>query len=115
MQSIAELLKNKSIKPDTRNKYEFQAYGNRLAEELGDQQHRTLYIKLAKSTDRNLLDAAREFVMRSEHADTRGKLFMWKLSELKKIVAEKKAKKDETQTGQKEQSESQTPLKPTNK
>lgn len=85
MENIKDILKGKTFTPDTRNKYEFQAYGNRLADDLGDQQHRALYIKLAKSTDRNLLDAAREFVMRSENATTKGKLFMWKLTELKKL------------------------------
>lgn len=85
MQDIKDILKHKSIKPDVKNKYEFQAYGNRLAEELGDTAHRALYIKLAKTTDRNLMDAAREFVMRSENATTKGKLFMWKLTELKKL------------------------------
>ena len=84
MKTISDIIKNKSFVSDKRNTYEFQAYGNRLAELLGDLKHRSLYIKLAKTTDRNLLEATREFVMRSENATTKGKLFMWKLSELKK-------------------------------
>lgn len=79
-----ELLRNKNFKGDHRNKYEYQAYGNRLAEDLNDSKHRSLYIKLAKTENRNLLDSAREYVMRSENSTTKGKLFMWKLSELKK-------------------------------
>jgi hypothetical protein len=82
--NISDILKNKNFKGDVRNKHEFQAYGNRLAEDLGDQAHRALYIKLAKKEDRNLLEVAREFVMRSENATTKGRLFMWKLNELKK-------------------------------
>jgi len=84
MQEIADILKHKDLKGDHRNKYEFQAYGNRLAEELGDPQHRSLYIKLAKNEERNLLERARGFVLNSENAATKGRLFMWKLSELKK-------------------------------
>ena len=84
MQGIGDILKNKKLKGDSRNKYEFQAYGNRLAEELDDPKHRSLYIKLAREEDRNLLEMAREFVMRSENATTKGRLFMWKLTQLRK-------------------------------
>ena len=89
MKDISDIIKHKSFTPDTRNKYEFQAYGNRLAEELGDTKHRALFIKLAKNEDRALLEQAREKVLASENATTRGKLFMWTLKQLKE---EKKAK-----------------------
>jgi hypothetical protein len=84
MKKIDEILKSKGLKRDTRNTYEFQAYGNRLAEELGDMKHRALYIKLAKTVDRNLLEKAREHCLVSERAVTKGRLFMWKLDQLKK-------------------------------
>jgi hypothetical protein len=84
MKSISDILNKKNIKGDRRNTYEFQAYGNRLAEELGEPNRRSLYIKLAKNENRNLLEAARDYVMASEKTTTRGKLFMWKLAELKK-------------------------------
>ncbi len=84
MKRLSELLKARDIKQDPRNKYEFQAYGNRLADEFNDPKHRSLYIKLAKTEDRNLLEQAREFVIDQENASTKGKLFMWKLNELKK-------------------------------
>ncbi len=96
MKGIGDIIKKKELKGDTRNKYEYQAYGNKLAEDLGDQRHRALYIKLAKEEDRGLVDQAREFVMRSENATTKGRLFMWKLSELKKARKEK----EETETGE---------------
>jgi len=83
MKSISDLIKTRSIKRDYRNSYEYQAYGNRLAEEFNDMRHRALYIRLAKKEDRNLLEAAREFVMRQENAQTKGRLFMWKLTQLK--------------------------------
>jgi SepF-like predicted cell division protein (DUF552 family) len=84
MKRIDEILRGKGLKKDTRNTYEFQAYGNRLAEELGDMKHRALYIKLAKTLDRNLLEKAREHCVASERAVTKGRLFMWKLEQLKK-------------------------------
>lgn len=92
MEKISKLLQQKNIKGDKRNTHEFQAYGNRLAEEFHDLRHRSLYIKLAKNENRSLLEAAREFVMGSEKATTRGKLFMWKLSELKKQGLKKESK-----------------------
>ncbi len=84
MRKIEEIIKNKNKSADFRNKNEFQAYGNRLAEEFGDIKHRALYIKLAKTESRVLLERAREFVMGQDKATTKGRLFMWKLSELKK-------------------------------
>ena len=84
VKSVADILKKRELKGDHRNKHEHQAYGNRLADELGDQKHRALYIKLAKNEDRNLLETAREFVLGAHNAKTKGRLFMWKLSELKK-------------------------------
>ncbi|HSX39303.1 MAG TPA: hypothetical protein VLI92_01810 [Candidatus Saccharimonadales bacterium] len=94
MDKLSDLLKTRNINKSVRshNKYEYQAYGNRLADEFGDSAHRALYIRLAKLEDRNLLDAAREYVMRSENATTKGKLFMWKLSQLKKAVVVQPAK-----------------------
>jgi len=83
MQSISDILKKRILNPDRRNTKEFQAYGNTLADELGDSKHRSLYIKLAKTENRNLLEIAREFVKASPKALTRGRLFMWKLSQLK--------------------------------
>lgn len=63
---------------------EFQDFGYRLAAELDDLDHKSLYIKLAKTEDRGLLEAARSFVIDAEHARSKGRLFMWKLKELKK-------------------------------
>ncbi len=82
MERISKILKARELKRDYRNSHEYQAYGNRLAAELGDMKHRALYIKLAKNTDRNILENARVFVTSQEHAVTKGKLFMWKLKQL---------------------------------
>lgn len=69
---------------------EFQKYGYDLAQELGDMAHKSLYIKLAKDTPRNFLEAARIFVTDSQNAKNKGALFMWKLKELKKAAKERK-------------------------
>ncbi len=89
MQDISEIIKKKSLTADHRNKYEFQAFGNRLADELGDNKHRALYIKLAKTENRGLLEIARAHALETDKIKEKGKLFMWKLTELKK---EKKLK-----------------------
>lgn len=83
MKSVSEILQAKKLKPDKRNTKEYQAFGNMLAEELGDTAHRALYIKLAKNEDRNLMELAREFCKKAETAHTKGRLFMWKLTQLK--------------------------------
>jgi len=84
MKSLKQILdaKNKPVK----NKYvtkEWQDFGYRLAMELQDPEHVSLYIKLAKNEDRGILEQARRFVIDS-NADNKGALFMWKLTELKK-------------------------------
>lgn len=74
-------------KPKEDGKYisqEFQDYGYRLAVELDDLPHKSLYIRLAKTVPRGLLDIARGFAMDSANARSKGKIFMWKLQELKK-------------------------------
>ncbi|HCC84178.1 MAG TPA: hypothetical protein DEP87_00625 [Candidatus Pacebacteria bacterium] len=61
---------------------EFQDFGYRLAVELNDLAHKSLYIRLAKTTDRALLEQARSFVSDAQ-ALSRARLFMWKLKQLK--------------------------------
>lgn len=63
---------------------EFQDFGYRLAVDLDDLPHKSLYIKLAKSVPRALLEQARAFAVDAEHAKSKGRLFMWKVGELKK-------------------------------
>ncbi len=66
-----------------RQKYEFQAYGQRLAEELKDLKKVTLYMKLAKEEERSLLEQAKEFVLGANKVRNRGALFMFKLKQLR--------------------------------
>ena len=62
---------------------EFQDYGYRLAIELDDEKHKALYIKLAKTVDRKILEEARVNVKHAKNVRNKGKLFMWKVKELK--------------------------------
>lgn len=82
MQKVGQILK--SFKP-VEDKYvsrEFQSFGIYLSEELLDYKHRGLYIKLAKTIHRSILEKALSFVVDSS-AKNKGALFMWKLGQLK--------------------------------
>ena len=73
---------------DQRKKYvknEFQAYGLELAKELGDWKNKSLYLRLAKTIDRQILERARYFVKDQNPGaiKTPYKLFMWKLRQIK--------------------------------
>lgn len=84
MQKIGDALKKyKLVDTDKYISREFQKYAYDLAEELGDVSHKSLYMKLAKETPRILLERARSFVKDAENARSKGRLFMWKLKELK--------------------------------
>ncbi len=79
----------------TQDKYishEFQKYGYDLAKELGDLKNKSLYIKLAKETPRAQLEVARNFVKDASNVKSPARLYMWKLTELKKEASAKKKK-----------------------
>ena len=63
---------------------EFQDYGYRLACDLGEESKKALYIKLAKTVDRKILEQARTFVLDAQNVRHRGQLFMWTVNKLKK-------------------------------
>jgi len=69
---------------------EFQDYGYRLAVVLDDLPHKSLYIKMAKTNDRTLLQEALAFVSDAQHAKSKARLFMWKVRELKKTKVQSK-------------------------
>lgn len=85
MQKVGDIVKK--YKLDDTDKYvsrEFQKYAYDLSVELGDLPHKSLYMKLAKETPRALMEIARSFVKDAYNAKSKPRLFMWKLSELKK-------------------------------
>ena len=83
MQSIKQVLTKFNPTQDKYISREFQAYGVHLAETLNDYKHKSLYIKLAKTVHRSILDKALSYVSDSK-ARNKGALFMWKLKDLKK-------------------------------
>lgn len=64
---------------------EFQDYGLRLATNLNDVSHKTLYIKLAKDLPRSKMEQAAQFALDYPNVRNRGKIFMWKLAQICKI------------------------------
>ncbi len=84
MQKIGDIVKKfKSVDTDKYVSQEFQKYAYELAKELDDLLHKSLYMKLAKSTPRGLMETARGFVKDASNARNKGRLFMWKLKQLK--------------------------------
>jgi len=68
---------------------EFQNFGLHLANKLDDQTHKGLYIKMAKEENRGVLEAALRFVIDSD-ADSKARLFMWKVKQIKQEKQRKK-------------------------
>lgn len=93
MKSMQQVLQG--FKLDDKGGYitkEFQDYGYRLACEMGEEKKKALYIKLAKTVDRRILERARTFVLDAQNVNNRGKLFIWSVSKLKrgeKLTGEK--------------------------
>ena len=83
MEPIGQLLKGFDWDERKYIAHEFQDYGYRLAQQLSDLKHKALYIKLAKSTPRHLLEEALRFVKEANTVRQPGRLFMWKLKQLR--------------------------------
>lgn len=107
MQTIQDILKKFNPVEDKYVSREFQAYGIYLAETLGDTDHISLYIKLAKTVPRVILDKALSFT-KDANANSKPKLFMWKMSALKKELGIESKKKIKVR--KKEQKEPQAKL-----
>ncbi|MFA6532399.1 MAG: hypothetical protein WCT22_00200 [Patescibacteria group bacterium] len=82
MQSIRDILKKFNPLEDKYVSREFQTFGIHLSEKLGDTRRKGLYMKLAKTVPRAILEEALRFVI-DANARNRAALFMWKLKELK--------------------------------
>lgn len=88
MKKVGEALeKFAQVKRPKNISKEFQMYGVYLAEQLDDTKHYSLYIKLAKTRPRQILDEALSYVKDYPNPKSKGKLFMWKMKELKKLAA----------------------------
>lgn len=85
--SVSDILgKYKLDNTDKTVSREFQLYAYDLAVELDDLPHKSLYMRLAKNTPRGLVEKARSFVKDASNARSKGRLFMWKLSQLKELA-----------------------------
>ncbi len=83
LQSIAQILTKFNPLEDKYISREFQAYGIYLSEELKDYKHRAIYIKMAKTIPRAILEKALNFV-KDSNARTPARLFMWKVGKLRR-------------------------------
>lgn len=84
MQKIGDIVsKFKAVDTDKYISREFQKYAYELAKELDDLKHKSLYMRLAKNTPRGLMESARGFVSDALNVRNKGKLFMWRLKQLK--------------------------------
>jgi hypothetical protein len=84
MKQIAKIIEDTQNQKRAKNiSREFQLFGVYLAESLDDTKHYSLYIKLAKTYDRGMLEEALSFVKGSTTVKSKGRLFMWKLKQLK--------------------------------
>jgi len=82
MQTVGDILKTFNPVEDKYISREFQSYGIYLAEQLDDYKHKSLYIRLAKTVPRAILEKALSFV-KDANANSRARLFMWKIGKLK--------------------------------
>ena len=91
--SIGNILDKYGLKDSDKHvSQEFQKYAYELAKELDDLPHKSLYMRLAKNTPRGLMESARSFVKDATNAKSKGRLYMWKLKQLKDSAKLKTAK-----------------------
>ena len=90
MKKVSDVLKNFNPTKDKYISRDFQAFGIWLAEEMDDYKNRGMWIKLAKTNHRAILEQAHSFVKDST-ADNKIGLFLWKLKQIK-TEAQLKAK-----------------------
>lgn len=81
MQSIKDILKKFNPLEDKYVSREFQTFAIYLSKRLGDEKRKSLYMRLAKTIPRPVLEEALRFCIDS-NARSKGALFMWKLKDL---------------------------------
>ena len=82
MQRIGDILTKFNPIEDKYISREFQSYGIYLSEQLEDYKHKALYIRLAKTVPRAILEKALSFT-KDSNAKSKARLFMWKMKKLK--------------------------------
>ncbi len=90
MKQISKILEEtKNLKRPKNLSQEFQYYGVFLAETLEDTKHYSLYIKLAKEVNRNVLEEALSYTKGFTTAKSKPRVFMWRLKQLRQEQKEK--------------------------
>ena len=82
MQSVGKILMNFNPTKDKYISRDFQAYGLWLAEEMNDYKNRGMWIRIAKTNNRAVLEKALSFVKDSS-VDNKIALFLWKMKQIK--------------------------------
>ncbi len=95
MQKLGDILTRFNPLEDKYISREFQSYGYYLSEQLNDLKHRGIYMKLAKTMPRAILEKALSYV-KDANVKRKGALFMWKLKELGAWSVSAKASADKT-------------------
>lgn len=95
MDSIKTVIKNFDPVKDKYVSREFQTFALKLADELDDYKHRAIYMRLAKTVHRSILERALSFAIDS-NAKNKGALFMWKLKELRSSAEKRETKRETT-------------------
>lgn len=90
MQKVGDVLNKFNPVEDKYISREFQAFGIYLSETLNDYKHKSLYMKLAKTVHRSILEKALSFCKDANTTTpNKGALFMWKMKQLKDEFKEK--------------------------
>jgi hypothetical protein len=92
MQKVGEILTLFNPLEDKYISREFQSYGYYLCEQLNDMKHKSLYMRLAKTMPRAVLEKALSYVSDAK-SKRKGALFMWKLKDLGAWKKDDKEKK----------------------
>ena len=71
---------------------EFQDFGDRLAVVMDDLKHKSLYMRLAKQESRATLEQVLSFVKDAPNVKSKGRLFMWKLQQVRQEKKQKSPK-----------------------
>lgn len=82
--------KNKKIRHP---KNEFQAFAYKLSKDFNDDKNLKIYMRLAKTVERSLMERAYSFAIDS-NSDQKGRLFLWKLKQLRNNLQKEKNKKN---------------------
>jgi ubiquinone/menaquinone biosynthesis C-methylase UbiE len=73
------------LNPDDKNrhpKHEFQAFAYKLAHDLNDLVNLRIYMRLAKTVERSLMESAYSYALDAQ-TDNKGRKFFWKLKQLR--------------------------------